>query len=223
LLRPTPPAHRLALCDAAQTVFDVQVAPLDLGQTAGMLDSAIAWRMLRAAGVPHDAIEVGLPAFFTAAADAYERYAPPDLRPYRTPYAQRTLAHFAEVGVCLGLISGSIERIAWTKLHAARLAGYFTAGAFGDEANQREELPPMALARIQRQCGRTFTPETVFVVGDTPADVACGAACGLRTVAVATGPLHSLQELRAAGPDYAFADLRGVAMLGSTARRKPVC
>jgi phosphoglycolate phosphatase len=222
LLRPTPPAHRLALCAAAESVFGVHVAPLDLGQTAGMLDSAIARRMLRAAGVPNDAIEADLTAFFTAAAAAYERHALPDLRPFHTPYAQPTLERLAGLGACLGLVTGSMQRIAWTKLHAAGLATYFTAGAFGDEATERDELPPLALARIRQQCGRTFAPEAVFVVGDTPADVACGAACGLRTIAVATGPVHSLQELRAAGPDFAFADLRGVGQLGSPAIGKPV-
>ena len=217
LLRPTPPAHRLALCAAAESVFGVRVAPMDLQQTAGMLDSAIARRVLRAAGVPHDAIETSLPAFFTAAADAYERYAPPDLRPFHTPYARPVLEQLTGSDACLGLVTGSIERIAWSKLRAASLASYFSAGAFGDEATERAELPPLALARMQRQCGRAFAPEAVFVVGDTPADVACGAASGFRTVAVATGPVHSLQELRAVGPDYAFADLRGVAMLAATA------
>jgi phosphoglycolate phosphatase-like HAD superfamily hydrolase len=182
-----------------------------------MLDSAIARRVLRAAGVPNDVIETGLPAFFTATADAYERHAPSDLRPFHTPYAQLVLEHLLELHVPLGLVTGSIERIAWSKLRAAGLASYFSAGAFGDEASERAELPPLARARMQRAHGGVFAPEAVYVIGDTPADVACGAACGYRTVAVATGPVHSLEELRASGPDHAFADLRGVAILAATA------
>jgi phosphoglycolate phosphatase len=142
LLRAASPAHRLALCAGVEAIFGVQVAPLDLGQTAGMLDSALVRRMLHAAGVPADVIEAGMPAFFTAAAEAYERHAPPDLRPFHTPYAQPVLERLAGLGACLGLVTGSIQRIAWTKLRAAGLATYFTAGAFGDEATAREELPP---------------------------------------------------------------------------------
>src|SRR6478609_8915030 len=83
LLRRMPPAHRQALCDAAHAVYGVELGPLDLGQTAGMTDSAIAWRVLRAAGVPAEAIAEGLPDFFAAAGEAYTRHVPTDLRPYQ--------------------------------------------------------------------------------------------------------------------------------------------
>ncbi len=79
-------------------------------------------------------------------------------------------------------------------------------GGFGDEAEAREALPPLALARAPLVFGRSFAPDRVFVVGDTPADIACGAAHGLRTVGVATG-FHALAELRACQPDYTLTDL----------------
>jgi phosphoglycolate phosphatase-like HAD superfamily hydrolase len=53
----------------------------------------------------------------------------------------------------------------------------------------------------------------VYVVGDTPADIACGAASGMRTVGVATGPDHSFEHLRACSPEYLFEDLRGLLTL----------
>jgi phosphoglycolate phosphatase len=74
----------------------------------------------------------------------------------------------------------------------------------------REELPPRALARAERINAHHFTPDEVFVVGDTPADIACGVASQMRTIAVATGPEHSLDELLACQPDYAFPDLSGL-------------
>src|SRR5690348_880286 len=70
LLRDMPPAHRMALCDAAEQVFGVTVEPRHLGKTAGMTDSAIARRMLLEAGVTVDALPDRLPSFFAAAADA---------------------------------------------------------------------------------------------------------------------------------------------------------
>jgi phosphoglycolate phosphatase-like HAD superfamily hydrolase len=213
LLRRMPPAHRQAMCDAAQAVFGVEIGPDGLGQTAGMTDTAIARRALLAAGVPGEAIAQGLPHFFVAAADAYERHVPADLRPYHTPHAEDTLHELAARGASLGLVTGNIQRIAWTKLRAAGLAEHFTCGAFGDEAEAREELPRRAVERAQAMFGREFAPAHTYVVGDTPADIACGTACALRTVAVATGPIHSLAELRQYGPDYAFDDLRGLRTL----------
>jgi phosphoglycolate phosphatase-like HAD superfamily hydrolase len=58
--------------------------------------------------------------------------------------------------------------------------------------------------------GRDFAPGEVYIVGDTPADINCGATHGLRTIAVATGPSHALDDLRGCAPDHLFADLSGV-------------
>jgi phosphoglycolate phosphatase-like HAD superfamily hydrolase len=219
LLRRMPPAHRQAICDGLAAVYDLRTDPDDLGQTAGMTDSAIALRRLRAAGVPQERIASHLPDFFAAAADAYGRHVPADLRPYHTPHAAEALARLQAAGAALGLVTGNIGRIAWIKLRAAGLADFFRFGAFGDESEERDDLPPLARARAAGALGHSVPPEATFVVGDTPADVQCGAAHGLRTVAVATGPIHSLDELRACGPDYAFEDLRGLLALELPAHR----
>ena len=207
LLAGMPPAHRMALCDAAQIVYGVSLEPIHLGKTAGLTDSVIARRMLVAAGVGPDALAAGLPAFYEAAAGAYERHVPDDLRPYRTPHAAESLEWLRAHGVRLGLVTGNIQRLAWRKLAAAGLDEYFSVGAFGDEAESRDDLPPLALTRAEQRFGARFVPEAVYVIGDTPADIACGAASRFRTVAVATGPEHSLDDLRACQPDYAFPDL----------------
>ncbi len=216
LLRRMPPAHRQAICDALAAVYgahlapDAPLRPEDLGQTAGMTDSAIAWRALQTAGVDDAAIAAGMPVFFAAAAKAYARHVPDDLRPYYTPHAAETLVWLAERGAALGLVTGNIARVAWIKLRAARLDAYFGCGAFGDEAIERDRLPALAVTRARERFGRDFAPDRIYVVGDTPADVACGLACGLRTIAVATGPVHALDELSAAGAHAAFADLSGL-------------
>jgi phosphoglycolate phosphatase-like HAD superfamily hydrolase len=213
LLRHMPPAHRQALCDAALAIYGVRVDPAVMGRTAGMTDTAIARRLLLAAGVGDDTLQAGLPALYAAAAEAYTRHVPADLRLYHTPHAVATLSWLAEQGAALGLVTGNIERIARTKLAAAGLDEYFRCGAFGDEAEAREALPPLALGRAREVFGRDFAPREVYVVGDTPSDIACGVASGLRTVGVATGPDHSLEHLSACAPDYLFADLSGLRTL----------
>jgi phosphoglycolate phosphatase len=45
------------------------------------------------------------------------------------------------------------------------------------------------------------------VIGDTPHDVSCGKAIGARTVAVATGPGYTLEELMAHDPWLALGAL----------------
>src|SRR5262249_19588472 len=156
LLRRMPPYHRQAVCDGLRAVFDLRLAPDDLGPTAGMMDAAIALRALRTADVPPGDIAAGLPAFYAAAADAYERRVSSDLRAYHTPYVEEVLAWLTGAGASLGLVTGNIERIAWVKLRAAGLADAFACGAFGDEGEDRELLPPLALARAETAFGRAF-------------------------------------------------------------------
>jgi phosphoglycolate phosphatase len=213
LLRRMPPAHRQALCDAVRTVFGVRIAPDEVGLTAGMTDTAIARRMLLGASVPEREIAAGLPKVFASAAEAYQRHVPDDLTAYHTPHARWALDWLRERGAALGLVTGNIERIAWIKLAAARMDRYFACGAFGDEAEAREALPPLALARARETFGRDFAPSETWIVGDTPADISCGAAHGLRTIAVATGPAHALDDLRDCAPDHLFADLSGMRTL----------
>ena len=210
LLRQMPPAHRLAVCDAARDIYGVELGQQELGQTAGMTDTAIARRALRAAGIAEETITAGLPAFFRASAEAYERYVPADLRPYHTPHAEETLIWLAERGAALALVTGNIEPLGWRKLRAARLDHYFRCGAFGDEAEAREALPPLALARSVETFGRAFPAHSVFVVGDTPFDVACAHANGIRAIAVATGPAHGVEELRHTGAAFVLPDLAGL-------------
>ena len=51
---------------------------------------------------------------------------------------------------------------------------------------------------------------TSWSIGDTPLDVACAAASGARSLAVATGG-YDVDALRAAGADVVFEDLTDTA------------
>ena len=100
-----------------------------------------------------------------------------------------------------------MEDIAWRKLQAAGLRHHFKAGAFGDEAEDRSLLPALAVARMQHATNMSYSSREVWIVGDTPDDIACGHVNGFRTIAVATGPVHSYNDLKAECPDFVIADL----------------
>ena len=108
--------------------------------------------------------------------------------------------------VYLALLTGNYERAARLKLEHFDLWRYFRCGAFGDGAPDRNSLLPRALARIAECGGPRATPRDTVVVGDTPLDVACAAAAGARSIAVATGS-HGVEELRSSGADFVFPDL----------------
>jgi len=62
------------------------------------------------------------------------------------------------------------------------------------------------VAQVRVFGGHAFDVADAVVIGDTPLDVACAAAGGARSIAVATGS-HGVEELRAAGADAVFEDL----------------
>jgi phosphoglycolate phosphatase-like HAD superfamily hydrolase len=108
--------------------------------------------------------------------------------------------------VYLALLTGNYEAAAQLKLEYFDLWRYFACGAFGDDAPDRNGLLPKALKQIATCGGPAASPQHTIVIGDTPLDVACAAAGGARSIAVATGG-HRVEELRASGADFVFEDL----------------
>lgn len=105
----------------------------------------------------------------------------------------------------VGLLTGNIERGAELKLAAARLSGRFALGAYGSDHERRDALPPIAVERARALCGRVFSGAEIVIVGDTPSDVTCGRALGVRSVAVATGR-YNRAALAEAGADVVLDD-----------------
>jgi phosphoglycolate phosphatase len=106
----------------------------------------------------------------------------------------------------LGLLTGNFLEGARIKLEYFDLWKYFACGAFGGDAADRNALVPVALRRA-RECGLpAFTSADVFVVGDTPHDIACAHAGGATPVGVATGS-YTVEQLRDCGAQIVFRDL----------------
>lgn len=104
-----------------------------------------------------------------------------------------------------GLLTGNLAAGAEIKLSYLGLWHHFSFGAYADDSHNRNELGPFALKRAEAQLGRTFTPDNVIVIGDTPHDVTCGKVISAKTVAVATGA-YSVAHLEACNPTCTFAD-----------------
>ena len=108
--------------------------------------------------------------------------------------------------VAQALLTGNIRRGAEAKLTHHGLWHFFPFGAFADDGERRNDLGPVALRRAREHHGVAFAPDRVWIVGDTPHDIACARAAGIRVLAVATGS-SPVEELRAHGPDAVLADL----------------
>ena len=106
----------------------------------------------------------------------------------------------------VGLLTGNVFEGARLKLRSAGMdIGRFRVGAYGSDHGERAELPAIAQQRVQEVLGVRVAGADVVILGDTPADVACGRGIGARAIAVATGS-YSVPDLIAAGAYTAFTD-----------------
>ena len=87
---------------------------------------------------------------------------------------------------------------------------------FGNESFDRRDLPAIAAQRINEHLGAQLQPEQFIVIGDTPNDVACARHFGARVLAVATGRVHSAEDLAACKPDALLPDLLDVELVIGT-------
>lgn len=131
-------------------------------------------------------------------------------RRYRVTTGIRALLRRLEgdEGVLLGLGTGNMERGARIKLAPSGLDRYFGFGGFGSDSPDRTTVLKKAASRARRAAGgRRFGPKDVYVIGDTPLDVAAGRKAGFRTVAVGTG-FARWEELVRSRPDHLAKDFR---------------
>lgn len=110
----------------------------------------------------------------------------------------------------LGLLTGNVVQGARLKLRSAAIdPDRFLVGAYGSDHADRPRLPAIAAARAEPHFGRAPRGSEVVIIGDTPADVTCGAALGARAIGVATGS-YSTDELARAGAHAVFETLEEV-------------
>jgi phosphoglycolate phosphatase-like HAD superfamily hydrolase len=191
--------HASALRGALAAVYGVEATAKVLA--AGRTDTAIARDLAALGGVEGARFDAGLERFRELTAARFAQGCPPSLRDRVAPGMVELLEALAARGdVRLSLVSGNYEPVARLKLERAGIGHHFPAGqgAFGSDAEVRNELPPIARARAGGH-----PRERTIVVGDTPLDIACARADGLRVLAVATGP-HPASELT--GADGVAAD-----------------
>jgi phosphoglycolate phosphatase len=192
---------------ALETIYGT-TGPIDDWEFSGKTDPQIARELLREAGLSDARIEEGFPLLwdrYLGGLEAGLRTHPMERIPGVAPLVEALTQLDREGEVALGLVTGNLERGAGLKLHSAGIPGFFPVGGFGSDHEHRDELPGFALRRAREAWGRSFDPEQVVVIGDTPRDVACGRAHGMLTLAVATGR-YDRPALEATGADAVLDD-----------------
>jgi phosphoglycolate phosphatase-like HAD superfamily hydrolase len=202
-------AHKQAFHVALREVYGIEDATPFRVATPGKTDLQIAREVLLQAGFDARAIDDRIDALGEAWCRAHaERQ--PDIADRVAPGMRELLDWLAADGrFRLSLLTGNLEPIARLKLHRAGIGEFFPRGqgAFGSDSEDRAELPALARRRAGRPGDAPHPRTQTAVIGDTPLDIACARADGVRALAVATGPYRA-DELRAA--DEVAADASGL-------------
>ena len=91
-------------------------------------------------------------------------------------------------------------------------------GAYGDDAEDRRDLVPVALQRLRACFGLEVEPSRTVIIGDTERDIECARAAGAKVLAVATGR-RSAAALEAGKPDVVLPDFTDTTATLATLRR----
>lgn len=196
LLRAATDAHREAMHQALVAVHSVDPERVNISlSAAGRTDPEIMRAILLAGGLSAERIDDRAEAVREECCRRFARLCPSDLSHTVIPGVPELLGWLAtRDNVTLGLLTGNYEPVARLKLARAGVGRYFPSGqgAFGSDAEDRAALPAIARRRAGRPGKPNPRTETI-VIGDTPRDIACAAADGVRCVAVATGPFDTSQ------------------------------
>jgi phosphoglycolate phosphatase-like HAD superfamily hydrolase len=115
------------------------------------------------------------------------------------------------------LVTGNIYPNALVKVAAFGLEQWLdlSVGAYGSDKHDRNLLVPVAMARVAEQTGWQVDLNQVWVIGDTPRDLDCARAAGVRCLLVGTGKF-SADSLEGMGADavlHNLSDTRAVVRL----------
>ncbi|MGJ3239376.1 MAG: HAD family hydrolase [Anaerolineae bacterium] len=169
------------------------------------------WQILREVLAPHgvNGLQIGqkMPIFERIFAEKL-RAIIANFNVQALPGTQDLLAYLDQRDdTMLGLVTGNTSRTAPIKLKAAKFnPAMFVVGAYGSEADDRNELPRLALDRAIAYARQDIRPQDVFVIGDTANDIAAARAIGAVAVAVLTG-FEDRETLEDCHPDYLLEDL----------------
>lgn len=190
----------------------------------GWVDRQIAWENLRRAGVG----KIEFNAKFPEIALYLHEFA---LRQEKTAEGKLYLPIESAVelvrlldgrpDVCLGLLTGNVERVGRWKLSHSGVPDVFTFGLFGDEADDRPSLARLAITKANAFFRTEFMPEDITVIGDAVWDVRCARAIGASCIAVMTGGHTARETLGAEHPDILVDTLADRSVIEFFRRRIP--
>ncbi|MGH7832229.1 MAG: HAD family hydrolase [Candidatus Binatia bacterium] len=190
---------------AFREVYGVACPVFSPAEVAGLTDLAIVNQVASRLGLRNrEEFEASRERVF----DLYARYLAivfEQRPPVALPGADSAVRALRESGCAVGLLTGSTRATARLKLKYAGIdPGLFACGAYSEDGELRDMLPPAARARYLELFSRE--PAVTVLVGDTPRDVRAALTTSCEFIGVTTGH-YSRASLEEAGARIILDDL----------------
>ena len=176
-----------AFSAAFQEAFGVACPIFKAEEVSGLTDTAILMEVVRRLKLTPDDLEQRRDRAFQIYALNLARELKRNPATALPGAAMAVEAIKAIESCAVGLLTGSTEATARVKLETAGIAfDQFVCGAYSEDGELREALPPAARRRFTDLFAQE--PQRTILIGDTPRDVQAAHATGCEFVGVATGP-----------------------------------
>lgn len=110
----------------------------------------------------------------------------------------------------LGLLSGNFKELIKPKFEFVSINfSIFKVGVFGNDSQNRNDLPLIALRRINNKLSMNFGTNSLILIGDTPYDIECARKANARIISIASGKFK-YEILDRYSPDFIFYDATDV-------------
>ncbi|MBO5911272.1 MAG: HAD family hydrolase [Elusimicrobiaceae bacterium] len=113
--------------------------------------------------------------------------------------------------IVLGLGTGNTEEGAYIKLKPSGLGKYFTVGGWGTDGHTREEMLQAAVKRAEKKFKTKFSPDQVYVIGDTHRDICAAKNCGFHNAVITSG-LGDLKKIQRAAAELEEKDFKDISL-----------
>jgi len=162
----------------------------------GKTDVAILRAALARCGVPASTFDAGLERVLAAVCREVSANANGILAEV-CPAVPELLSQVSVQGNLLGVASGNLETVGWSKITAVGLRNFFSVSSFGDRCELRTAIFDNAATIARKALGNDCS---VCFIGDTPDDILAARYINANVVAVSTGTFE-FGELFRLNPD----------------------
>jgi phosphoglycolate phosphatase-like HAD superfamily hydrolase len=186
---------------AIETVFDLENIDYTamLGKRIyGLTDKKVLKLTLSELGISVRQYRENEEELFAAVNEYFEKHRSKNGIPDYVPLTG--ISEFLELlrsrNVRLGLMTGNIKTHSHWKLTEAGFDGFFTTGAYGEDAENRDEILSIAIER-----NADIPVSQICHFGDSPLDLEAARMCNVRGIVVSDkgGGTHSVEELETIG------------------------